>query len=42
MTAECRWDRVRMLMTPTSAKMLLMVVGLLAMVLGGAADERWS
>jgi hypothetical protein len=42
MQLDSRWDRVRVLFTPGSARAVLMLVSVVAMVLGGSAGSRWD
>lgn len=38
----CRWERVRMSMTPARLRAVLFIGGLISMALTGAANERWE
>jgi hypothetical protein len=39
---DSTWERVRVAATPGKLRVALMLISLVAMVLGGAADEHWS
>jgi hypothetical protein len=39
---DSTWERVRVTVTPGHLRAALMLISLVAMVLGGAADEHWS
>jgi hypothetical protein len=39
---DSTWERVRAATTPGNVRVALMLISLVAMVLGGAADEHWS
>jgi hypothetical protein len=42
MQLDSRWDRVRALFTPGTARALLMLISVVAMVLGGGAPHKWD
>ena len=42
MQFDSRWDRVRFFFTSGSARAMLMLVSVVAMVLGGAAPQKWD
>lgn len=42
MRLDSRWERLTLAANPLNARALLVVVGIVAMLLGGAADWRWN
>jgi hypothetical protein len=39
---DSHWERVRVSLTPAQLRVGLAVLSLVALVLGGAADNRWT
>jgi hypothetical protein len=39
---DSHWERVRLSLTPRNVRVALTLVSIVAMVLGGAASDRWD
>jgi hypothetical protein len=39
---DSHWERVRLNITPSTLRIGLAILSLVALVLGGAADETWG
>jgi hypothetical protein len=39
---DSQWERIRFSLTPTQLRLALAVLSIVALVLGGSADDQWG